>query len=74
MSRPQRDGAAAERRATYVVTVSRGYGALGKETVKETTLSPLLGYSFDSRDSRIRPARGQTFSASIRASRSSEAT
>ena len=37
----QEDRAAAELRATYVVTVSRGYGALGKETAQ--ALADTLG-------------------------------
>jgi outer membrane protein insertion porin family len=37
-------------------------------TEKELIISPLIGYRFDSRDSGIRPTRGQVLSASVRAS------
>lgn len=39
----------------------------GLEDHKELSLSPLLGYRFDSRDSPLRPTRGGTFGASVRA-------
>ena len=40
-------------------------GAIDLATTKELTISPQIGYRFDSRDSRIKPETGQTFFAGI---------
>ncbi|UCG52548.1 MAG: BamA/TamA family outer membrane protein [Candidatus Latescibacterota bacterium] len=42
-------------------------GARYEETTKEISLSPLVGYRFDSRDSHVRPGQGIVFVTALRA-------
>ena len=41
-------------------------GGVGIETIRDVTISPLVGYLFNSRDSSLKPSRGQSFFLGVR--------
>lgn len=44
-------------------------GQIGEPSSDEVLLSPIVGFSYDSRDSRLKPRRGEYFSVAVEASR-----